>query len=510
MTLRFSIRGLSVYETAYLAARAMLTMVFTLVSTTGQIELIPPAYHGITYFAWALSTFTTICCLVALVFLRVNARSVLLAATLPDLVGIALAIVATQGIGDPAFVWVLGFAVVYALLLPMREAIPIICVVSTVYFAAYAFSSAAGEIAVPWATQITKTASIGVLGYFTADTVRRHAVREAELVTRQKAIEELNTQLEIKVAELGVVSEITEIIHSSLDFDFVGSRTLETIREFIDAPGCGLLVFDKEANQVLFNDTSGEFAPPDPMPSVGSRELVDVSLEQSSHCLTLLDGERLKAVFFAPEESIRALSSEYKLVLQTVSSELAVAAENSRLYRLTKRLSVTDELTGLHNYRYFHQRLDEEFERAQRHERPLSLLMLDIDDFKVFNDHQGHPTGDAALADLGKLLSASVRENDVVARYGGEEFAAILPETDGDGALAVAEKVREAIGSHAFADAGGNAALRLTASLGVANYPLHAEDKETLVCRTDEALYQAKRFGRDRVRVAASRPVAKE
>ena len=130
-----------------------------------------------------------------------------------------------------------------------------------------------------------------------------------------------------------------------------------------------------------------------------------------------------------------------------------VAVENSQLYKLTKRLSITDELTGLYNYRYLQQRLDDEVARAKRYGKHLSLLMLDADDFKGFNDRYGHIAGDEALAELGGVLGVGRARDRRRGRYGGEEFSVVLPETDAAGAFVVAEKIREAVAAHRFPDA---------------------------------------------------------
>jgi len=136
--------------------------------------------------------------------------------------------------------------------------------------------------------------------------------------------------------------------------------------------------------------------------------------------------------------------------------------------------------------------------------------MLDIDGFKRFNDTQGHLAGDRALADMGAAIRSAVREVDVVTRYGGEEFSVILPETDTSGALIAAEKIREAVAAHQFVDAGGQPVLRLTVSIGLATYPVHAVDKESLLRHADDAVYQAKADGKDRVRVAKAGGVQAE
>jgi len=166
------------------------------------------------------------------------------------------------------------------------------------------------------------------------------------------------------------------------------------------------------------------------------------------------------------------------------------------LYKLTKRMAVTDELTGLHNYRFLQQRINEEVARARRYNSFASLLMIDADDFKAFNDAYGHVAGDRVLAELGEVLSTNVRECDLVARYGGEEFSVLLPETDMMGALAVAEKLRDAVAEHGFQRPYDR---RLSVSIGLASYPTHGIDAESVLRAADDALYGAKNSGKNQV-----------
>jgi diguanylate cyclase (GGDEF)-like protein len=162
--------------------------------------------------------------------------------------------------------------------------------------------------------------------------------------------------------------------------------------------------------------------------------------------------------------------------------------------------AVTDGLTGVFNHRYFQQQLKLEFERVARSGQPLSLLMIDVDHFKRFNDRHGHLAGDEVLRQLARILGEGRRANDVVARYGGEEFAVLLAGTDRAKAAEVAEQIRERI---ALLPVDG-ADERLTVSIGVASAPLDAQSAIELVSVADAALYTAKRAGRDRVVVAGA------
>jgi two-component system, cell cycle response regulator len=161
-------------------------------------------------------------------------------------------------------------------------------------------------------------------------------------------------------------------------------------------------------------------------------------------------------------------------------------------------LSITDDLTGLYNHRALQQRLKDEFLRAQRYNEPLSTLMIDLDHFKEVNDRFGHLFGDYVLSDLAKIIQANVREIDVCARYGGEEFMVILPQTHFTGSLTVADRIWRSIGARDFND--GKTSAHITVSVGIAFFPNRdIGSVEQLVAAADQALYQAKGEGRNRI-----------
>jgi diguanylate cyclase (GGDEF)-like protein len=194
---------------------------------------------------------------------------------------------------------------------------------------------------------------------------------------------------------------------------------------------------------------------------------------------------------------------------QVVASAAANGLTNAALYEQAavdnQRLSTlanTDDLTGLYNHRHFYQRLEDEFKRAERYNSDLGLILLDLDHFKNVNDTFGHQRGDAVLKELASVLVRTVRETDLVARYGGEEFAVLLPETGMAGAFRQAERMRREVKAHYFEALQGKP---LTISCGVACMPFGSEDftspehrQDALIAWADQALYTAKRGGRDR------------
>jgi two-component system, cell cycle response regulator len=188
--------------------------------------------------------------------------------------------------------------------------------------------------------------------------------------------------------------------------------------------------------------------------------------------------------------------------LASFAAQASVAIENVLLHQETERLSITDGLTGVWNRRYLELTLRKEIDRAQRFDRPLSVLMVDIDHFKRVNDLCGHQRGDEVLVELSRRVLESIRTQiDTLARYGGEEFVVVLPETPEEGARVVAEKIRATVRDHSFAsDDGAN--VSTTVSVGVASFPTDGSSAQQLLHAADLAMYRAKQGGRDRVEVA--------
>lgn len=196
---------------------------------------------------------------------------------------------------------------------------------------------------------------------------------------------------------------------------------------------------------------------------------------------------------------LRAALCDYFLNIQRkVRNPVIVEIQ---LFLQRERHALRDELTGLYNRRHFNCEIEKELERYKRFGHPFSLLMIDIDHFKNFNDSHGHQAGDAALIKLAEVLQDTARLIDTVARYGGEEFVAILPQTGKEQAQAAAERFLQALRRRCRIDFGGRCVGAITASIGVATFPDDAMTAEALMARADEALYRAKREGRNRVYV---------
>jgi diguanylate cyclase (GGDEF)-like protein len=193
-------------------------------------------------------------------------------------------------------------------------------------------------------------------------------------------------------------------------------------------------------------------------------------------------------------------------LLRIYCNQAAVALDNAFVYERVENLAATDALTGLFNRRYFESALARELARADRTSSQLALLILDIDHFKSFNDTYGHAMGDIVLQRVARVLNATIRKADVLARLGGEEFVVLLPQVTAKGAVESAERLREAVAKGAIHP--GGPLNRVTVSTGVAIFPVDAKDGPALLEAADEALYQAKHLGRNRV-IVYTAPVAR-
>jgi diguanylate cyclase (GGDEF)-like protein len=204
--------------------------------------------------------------------------------------------------------------------------------------------------------------------------------------------------------------------------------------------------------------------------------------------------------------TVRAPRSGLSPTLETIhaleifANQAVAALEIARSYADAREQSVRDGLTGAYNHRHFQESLQKEIGRAERRGRPLTVLMLDIDDFKSINDRYGHPVGDAILQRIVAEIRNEIRgDMDLLARYGGEEFAVILPETPADEAIEVAERIRRRIDERLFRPPDSTDILRATVSIGFATYPTDAHTKKQLIEKADAALYRAKRGGKNAV-----------
>lgn len=323
-------------------------------------------------------------------------------------------------------------------------------------------------------------------------------------------------------AVLSALYESGKLITSELDMERLIDRLLHLVSDVFGYPNPAILLLDEEAGALRLAGAYGYHVPEGlviPLSQgltgyvarVGRAVRVDdvtrdaryipgVKGARSEMAVPIRMKDRVLGVLNVESPKLAAFTDDDLRVLQMVADQAAVAIQNARLMGLASHLAATDGLTDLYNHRHFVQQLRLRLERARQTGMPLSLVLIDLDDFKLFNDRFGHLVGDEVLRAVGHLVKQNVRRTDVAARYGGEEFAVLLPDTDLEAANAFAQRIRAALPKvHTFVQQLTEGGPPLSASIGVASYPLHARDWRELLQRADEACYQAKRQGKDRV-----------
>jgi diguanylate cyclase (GGDEF)-like protein len=239
------------------------------------------------------------------------------------------------------------------------------------------------------------------------------------------------------------------------------------------------------------NDCNYEFQIPFSTEKVAIRSILCYPLERR--------GETIGALQVLNKASGEFREEDHEIIRMLINP-FAVAMGTIRMFDSSERLTITDDLTKLYNYRYLKQYLSSEVKRCLRYKKKVSLLFIDVDGFKQINDTFGHLVGSSALAEMGSVLQRNLRESDVIGRYGGDEFVAVLPETPLNGALVIAERIRRKVEDYEFV--ANDLSIRLTVSLGVANCPRHTLTAEGLIKKADAAMYRAKELSKNTIRVA--------
>jgi diguanylate cyclase (GGDEF)-like protein len=345
-----------------------------------------------------------------------------------------------------------------------------------------------------------------------------------ELSQLGATIDEISSELTTRMGELEAergrfketLQRYGETLAATHDLTALVEAVLDTAVQATRARGGRLLLYDAERGEAVEQHRIGTaralrselpsvvaagdglegeaLATHEPRVTQVPRAMLSVPILREHHLLGLVTA-------VDPEEG--AFSDDDVEALSALAVQAGVAIENARLHRVVERQAVTDALTGLANRRQFYEVLGREYERAQRFGQPVSLILLDIDDFKQINDSRGHLAGDAVLHSVAATLSEVIREIDLAARYGGEEFAVLLPQTGPEGAANLAERLRTEIAARSIRF-GTEEITGVTASFGVAAGPVNDQTQIDLIASADAALYHAKREGKDRVTVSGA------
>lgn len=344
-------------------------------------------------------------------------------------------------------------------------------------------------------------------------------VDEMEFVTGRLAT--MNEELDKRIMELASLQKISKVINSVLEFDQLLKSIAYSLKDLTEHDSCSISMFDKDNTLILKNATTKDGKPFSESHenlhiSVNKHALINREIciikdlckdntfgtseveHRSILCVPMLVEKEIIGAITIDSLEPNMFNEEMSKLLSIVAAQAGMAIKNSMTYEGIKKISMTDGLTGVYNHQYFYDRLKTEMDWARHYNLPLSLLMIDIDDFKKYNDTYGHTAGDVALKTVANILLNAVRQEDVVSRYGGEEFAVILVSVDAIVAQKIAERIRQDIMKKIIGE-GENAVKSVTASIGCANFPIHAQGTKQLVDCADSAMYLSKKAGKNRV-----------
>jgi diguanylate cyclase (GGDEF)-like protein len=213
----------------------------------------------------------------------------------------------------------------------------------------------------------------------------------------------------------------------------------------------------------------------------------------------LVGNETLLGILYIDDFKPRNFSEFDRKTLEMFANIAGLALEKFRLIEQTRQLALTDGLTGLYNHRYLHERLGQEISRARRTGKSMSVLLIDVDNFKKYNDANGHLAGDDALKKIASIIRDNIRHGDVASRYGGEEFVVLLYDAKKEDAMKVAERIRSMVEGEYFLGEENLPSRKLTVSIGIAAFPEDSETKDMLLKKADDAMYEAKLRGKNRI-----------
>lgn len=348
---------------------------------------------------------------------------------------------------------------------------------------------------------------------------------ESELASTENRLRETDKSLKKRVYEINNLLEISNELYSILDLEQLINSALLILVGQIGCEKAFGLVFDAKKGKYSRHFTKGFGAEHTALDLEVDHPLISFMLkrrratpirelyretslqdiaanfdrEHIQVIAPIIYSDRLRGIIGCGE---KLFGNEYDRsdlqILNILVNIFTVSISNAQMYEDMKKMSFTDPMTGLNNFRYFENRLREEIKRSYRNKNHVSLIMLDIDYFKVYNDTLGHQAGDEALKAVASILRSTAREDDIVCRYGGEEFCIILPGTEKGTIQNLAERIRKKIEAHEFYKEHVQPSKHITISLGGAAFPEDAESYEDLVKYADRALYRSKEGGRNR------------
>ncbi len=373
-----------------------------------------------------------------------------------------------------------------------------------------------------WQEAILKLAAIWAVGMVSYSIAHHIRSSESKLLKTLDVLNERTWELESSQSQLSNIYETTRTLSGILNLEELLGEILGIAQNLFRYRHCGIYLTKPGSDKLfLFARLNDENRHIYEKPELYDKDISQLkNLEDTGSMIKrfankeepktknhievplISRGKVIGIMRIVSESGNRIIPRERKLLMVFANSS-AIAIDNSLLYQETQELTITDELTDLYNFRYFKTRLSDELKRADRYRQKLTVLMLDLDHFKIVNDQYGHPTGNIILQEVSGIIKQCVRDVDVVARYGGEEFTVILPQTNEEEAMIIAERIRETMAKNFFPNIHGRREIRVTVSIGGCTYPDGIHKLDQLLEKVDKALYRAKSEGRNLVLFAS-------
>lgn len=465
---------------------------------------------------------------------RVKVRSTYLFSCFLDIVLISLLILFTDRKGS-------DFFLLYFLVVPFAGyAAGLLAGFSLAFLSSLFYLSInRGDLATLSANYLViKIAVLWVLVVAVGSVIQTLDRSRAKLLRMFDILNQRTSELEKSQAQIETIYETSRNLGEILNLEEVVDEFLNIVQKILGYQFCSIFILSdlntlsllgeiKEGKKIKYSEpvkkdlngtlekitTTGKPVRIFDLPNLKVPELLGSS-EQTSHAfdhkresdefksllaVPMISRGKVIGVLTTQSKRVGAFLDQDEKIFSILAGSAALAIENASLHQKTKELTITDELTGIFNYRYFIKKLSQEIKRAKRYKQSLSLLMIDIDWFKRCNDTYGHLFGNKVLKELAQRIKDSVRDVDVISRYGGEEFAVILPQTNKKDAQMIGERIRRRVESTDFIVEEDGLMVKVTVSLGVATYPENGRTTEHLVEKVDQALYLAKGGGKNLV-----------
>ncbi len=346
----------------------------------------------------------------------------------------------------------------------------------------------------------------------------------AKLFRALDTLNERTSELEKSQVQIETIYEASAALGEIHDLDQVIEEVLNIVKGVLGYQMCSVLLLDARRNILLLKakvelGNKIKYSPSEEVPLTGiagavarlgkPERLFDVRNDpryiyglfnaRSELAVPMISQGKVVGVLNAESRRVGAFLEQDEKIFSILASSAGMAIENAMLHQKMEELTIIDELTGIYNYRYFVQKLEDELKRARRYGQVLCLIMIDIDWFKRYNDSYGHLFGNSILRGLVQVTKGCIRDVDIFSRYGGEEFVIILPQTDKYDATSIGERIRSQVEGTQFQGEEKGLRVNVTVSVGIASYPENGTTSEELIQKVDQALYLAKGRGKNLV-----------